>query len=554
MTIEIFTSDKIDFSVNERRQYNRIKDAMIEKLSKAESRYCIVVDYIIGSKQYDIIIIKEDAIISIDLKGYKGTVMGSEYGDWYVEKDDGEKIVIAQRKNPFIQAREQRYTLIEMLNEKLPLISKRFHEKEIFNISAILCFEGGSTYNIEQIDCRSNPWFDVTDESHILEVIENTTSNEFRLKNIEIDALLKEMHLQKLDMERQKEKLDISSKSVLSSEDIERITNRVVEDFGSNEFSYDELSKLADSEVTARYLQEALEKKIVEKNIVTNKFFLAENWSDHLPTIRADEDICSSDDIDKYSEADFWLRPKTSESGKEYKGVYRGTVYHMNSRGDVWWKTGRSSPKIKVAFSDKKIIDDLLAIKPQGGNFRITEAKEVLTKVYYEDRGYVSIYVCQFDGDIELEDFNWQPEGMKKGCLWPSIYDGTTFSVNNNGGLLIHIGENKVYAKEGHEELTKKILGFTGKYGGGRFKINENGDVIVLIYTAPYPDKIKKQLEQLSPEEKNLIDIRKKTEGDQRVPIYVGKFKGNILFQKMFDIHREWTEEDDEEFLKRLGV
>ena len=73
------------------------------------------------------------------------------------------------------------------------------------------------------------------------------------------------------------------------------------------------------------------------------------------------------------------------------------------------------------------------------------------------------------------------------------------------------------------------------------------------MYKAPYPDKIKKQIEKLSPEEKNLIDVRKKTEKDDRVPIYIGKFRGNIKFQKMFDIHKEWTKEDDDEFLKRLG-
>lgn len=64
MTIEIFTSGKVDFSINEEKQFERIRKEMIEKFSKDESRYCLIVDYIIGNKQYDIIVIKKDANVN----------------------------------------------------------------------------------------------------------------------------------------------------------------------------------------------------------------------------------------------------------------------------------------------------------------------------------------------------------------------------------------------------------------------------------------------------------------------------------------------------------
>lgn len=552
MTIEMFTSGRIDFSVNERRQFERIKKEMIEKFSTGESRYCVIVDYIIGNKQYDITVFKKDAIISIDLKGYKGKIIGSENGTWYVETEKNQEIEIAQKKNPYIQAREQRYQLLNFLNEKLPGISVRFREKKIYNVTSILCFEKGSTYDIDQIDYKKNLWFDVTDESNLLDLIEKTTSNEFILKNVEITALLKEMNLQRLETEMRKEKLEISSKSVLSSEDTVMIAQRVIEEFGTNDFTLADLSQIVDAEIAARYLKEAIEKKIIERIAGTNRFCLAEKWSDNLPAIKDDEDICSVDDIKKYTEADFWLRPKAPEEGKEYRGIYRGTIYHLDYKKNVWWKTGKYSPKIKVKFSNEEILDKILEIKSQGGSFRITEAKEVLTKVYFEDQGYVSIFVGKFDGKIELENYRWKLKGIKKGDLWPSLYDGATFSVNNNRELLMHIGDRKVYAKESHEGIVKKVLEFRAKHGGGRFKINENGSILTLMYKVPYPEKIRKQIEKLASEEKNLIDIRKKTERDGMVPIYMGKFKGNIKFQKMFDIHKEWTKENDEEFIKRL--
>jgi hypothetical protein len=553
MTIEIFTSDKIDFTINERRQFDRIKKKMIDAFSKEESRHCIIVDYVIGNKQFDIIVIKNNAIISIDLKGYKGKVFGSENGVWYVETEEGKPVEISQLKNPFLQAREQRYQLLDYLNEKLPQISQRFKDQRIYRISCILCFEEGSTYNIEQLDYHAAPWFDVTDESHVLEKIDDIDSNEFILKNIEIDALIKQMNLQKIEIEKQKKKLDISDKSVLSSEDIAVIAQRITEDFDQGYFDLKDISEIVDIELAASFLEEAVKINLVEKNKESNKFYLVKNWLNKLPKIEEDEDICSKDDLRKYTKGDFWLQSKNPEFRKIYEGVYRGTKYHLDYKKNVWWRSDKSVHKIKAKFSNEEILDKILELKPQGGSFRITEAKEVLTKIFLEESGYVSIYVDKYDGEIFFDNFQWEPKDIKKGCLWASIYDGTKFSVNTNKELLIHIGDRKVYAKDGHEEIVKKVLDFIGKTGGGSFKINENGNILVLMYKAPYPEKIRKQIENLSPEEKNLIDIRNKMEKDERVPIYIGKFRGNIKFQKLFDIHEEWTREDDEAFIKRLG-
>ncbi len=553
MAIEMFTSEHIDFKINERKQYERIKKAIVERFKSGDARYCFIVDHIIGNKQYDIIAIKNDAIITIDLKSYKGRVIGSENGAWFVETRDGAQTKIAQAKNPFLQARDDRYQLLNYLNKKLPEISARFQDTKIYNVASVVCFETGSSYDIGQIDHKKNLWFNVSDESSLPDLIETTTSREFLLKDIEIDALLKSMKLQKLTIEKPKEKLDVSAKSVLASEDIVRVTERVVEDFGADGFTLADLSEIVDPEVAARYLKETIGKTIVEKIEGTNRFRMAEKWSDKMPEIEEDEDISSGSDIRRYSESDFWLRPKKPKEGKEYEGVYRGTIYHMDHKKNVWWRTGKGAPRIEARFSDERVLDELLQLKPQGGRFRITESREVLTKVYLDDQGYVSVYVGQLVGDIELKDFHWKPKGLKRGDLWPSVYDGATFSANTNKDVLIHLGDRKAYAKDGHEDLAKKFLEFRGKHGGGRFKVSENGCILTLMYKAPYPEKIRKQIRTLTPEEKNLIDIRTKTDRDGMVPIYVGNFKGNIQFTKLFDLHKEWTEEDDEEFIKRLG-
>lgn len=553
MTIEVFTGDKIDFKVHERRQYERIKREMIKKLNSTSSRYIIIVDYIIDQLQYDIIVITKDAIISIDLKGYKGNIEGNENGKWYVLKKNGKRTKINQKTNPFKQAKNQRFKLIDFLNKHLPQISKRFEDKDIYNISSVVCFEKGSYYDYEQINDKKHKWFHVTDETKLLDILESVSSEEFFLKDIEIDALLKQLQLNRIEIKTDKEKLDISSRNVLSHEDINRITERIVDDFGTIAFKLKDLSTVVDNEVAIRYIGEALNYGILERTDEPQSFILAENWSDNLPYVEDNEDIASSSDLDRYSQSDFWLRPKKSVEGEEYQGIYRGTKFHINYLGEIWWTAGREKKRLKASFTESEIADKILEIKPQGGSFRITEAGEILTKIFIENQGYISYYITNLTGDIEFEDLKWKPKNLRPGHLWPSVYDGAAFSVNSAGGLLIHLKGNKVYAKEGHEELTKKVLSFIGKYGGGRFKINENGNVLVLMYKAPYPDKIKKQYEELTVEEKNIINIREEKEVDSRVPIYVGKFKGNIKFKKIFDIHRPWTKEEDEDFLERLG-
>ena len=543
MTIDVFVADTIDFRANERKQYERIKKSLIAHFSNTDNRYCLIVDYIIGNKQYDLILITNDSIIIIDIKGYKGKVIGSENGKWYVEKD-GETVEIKQPKNPYLQMRDQRYELMSFLNASLPKISKRFKDNEVHNISAFLCFEEGSIYMVNQIDFKKSPWFNVVDESSLVDEISKTTSNEFYLKDLEIDRLMKYMKLQKID---EPEPVEITEKGSLHSQDVVNITKKIISSSISVEgFTFKDLSSLFGPEIAARYIEYAEELGIIEK-IDDGKFSFTDDWSDNLPEI-SDE---SQDILPEFSKEEFWLFPKKLKLGETYPGVYRGTKFHINSKGEVWWKSS-GGILLKAEFSDKTIIDEILKYKPSGGAFRITESKEILTKRENGDGDYTPIYIAKFQGDIKLDSVEWAPK-VKKGELWPSKYDGVVMSVNSNGRVAIKIGKGvKVYAKSGHEKLAREILSV--RPIGGRFVIDENKNVLTLVEGVPYPEKIEKQMKKLTDEEKNIIEIRNSFGNDGMVPIYVGKFTGNILFNRVFDIHREWTKEEDEEFLKRLGV
>ncbi|MEW5747556.1 MAG: nuclease-related domain-containing protein [Candidatus Thermoplasmatota archaeon] len=200
MTLEFYNED-IGLTPNERKQLRRIKAKLTESLGDAQERYCLIVDLIIGPIQYDLVMVKGNAIASIELKGYRGNVRGRENGRWKVEGPDGAIVELNQDKNPFAQARDQRYRLMGYLNERLPRLSKRFDGTPIRNLSAIVCFEEGSVFDPSQIEHRLYPWFEVTDEGNLVDALRAVSSREFALRDSEIDALLEELGVLQLDQE-----------------------------------------------------------------------------------------------------------------------------------------------------------------------------------------------------------------------------------------------------------------------------------------------------------------------------------------------------------------
>lgn len=549
MVAEFFVADRIDFTINERRQYERIKKIIQEADSEIEGRICLVVDYTIKDRQLDLLVIKPNALINIELKAYKGKIIGSENGEWEVITADGKKVPIDRSSNPFQQVKKQRFALLDFMNMRLSKIAPRFVESQIHNVSSIVCFESGSTFDMSQMDNPAYPWFSVCNEDEIIEAINNADSREFLLKDVEILDLVKAMKLHKLD----NGKKTIEPSKGVNEEDLAQITVLINQTYGAAQFTLEDLGKLIDPVYASNYLSKAILNGVIVKDATgAKRFSLSDAWALKLPAVPEDDDAEGGEKAMKVT--DFHLFPKKHQDLKPYDGIYRGTTYHIDYNRNVWWQASAAYPRIKALFEDEEILERIIEVRPQGGSFRITEHGEILTKIMDSDGEYVPIFVGMMKGKIELDQLTWKPKSPKDGNLWPSIYDGTKLSVNTGGGLMIHIGNRKAYAKSGHEELTKKVLHFIGRYGGGSFRINENGAILVLMHRAPYPAQIEKQFASLSDVEKRMLDIRRILDKDDRVPIHIGNFEGNIEFGKIVNMNDEWTAEEDSELRERLGL
>jgi hypothetical protein len=549
MAIQFYIGDEVDFEINEKKQYERVKQLMIDYFQKKKDMIYIVVDHIINGVQFDLIVIKKKAIIAIEMKNYKGNIRIQENGPWVVEKQNGDYIEIDRNKNPYKQSRAQRYAIINYINETYPQISNI--DQTFRNISAAVCFVGDSKFDLDYFNSQQNIWFNVTSENDLPKLIDEITSKEFTLKSHTIKKLLEMMNVKMI--ENYDNTIENTKTFLISNEDLYNTSVKINNKYGDDSFSYSDLANILDAEFAARFIGEGRDKEIIDE-YENNMYKLNETWKTLKNEIKMEEEISvKRSALDKFNKNDFYLKDENAIEGKEYNGIYRGSIYHLGYNKRVWWKLSDSSIRIKAKFTDKTILDKILELKPQGGSFRITESKEVLTKVLDEKEGYIPYFVCKFIGNVELEYFQWDPTGLKIGDLWPSKYDGSVLSVNSNRKLLVRIGEVKSYAIEGYEDIVTKVLKY--KTNGGRFVINENGKIITLMYSAPYPKTIRNQIEKLSDKEKNLINYRHEKEKDGMVPIYLGTISlKNIKFGKVFDIHKEWTEEDDESFLKRIGV
>lgn len=560
MSIRCFVPMDLGFQINERMQIERIVKNLFQAIESEDQNLSIVLDFIKGSSQYDIIVIKEDAIIIIEAKDYSGEISGDENSEWITRNPSAHEVKVRLPSNPFKQAKDQRFSLIRYLNKLLANISPRFTQG-ICNIAVFVCFNEGSSFNEIDIDFQRNMWFRVVNEENVGRLVKEWSSNEFYLRKEEIDKIVDKMRVNEVDLSEiieivpssnsdANEKIEVESFSELSINELELIIEKLERVSSDRCFTLSTLSKIIEPQAAVLFLKEGLEKELIATQEETKDFIIMEDWSDIISNVKLiQNDKIKGPDI---YEKDFWLKPDKSKEAELYQGIYRGKKYSLDTKYNFWWKKGgKADFKVKITFSNSTDEKKIINKKFLGGSFRITEDKELLTIVERSGE-FVPIFMGSLNGDISIDNIEWQPKNLKPGDLWPSIYDGTQLSVNSNRQVFIKFGGKKLYAEEGHEDLARAVLKF--RTDGGRFKIDENRNILTLLYKVPYPDKIKKQMEKLSDHEKNLIDIRQKNDGDGMVPIFVGKFKGKLKFKKAFDIEREWTEEDDNAFLKRVGV
>jgi len=254
------------------------------------------------------------------------------------------------------------------------------------------------------------------------------------------------------------------------------------------------------------------------------------------------EDNASSNDLGSLQTGDPWPEH------------YRGTKYHYDDAGHMWWLVPGMGTKINALRGHTDITADLVRLRPEGGSFRITETGHVIMRDLTTNPPGNPIYVTDYGQRPEFEYVNASGDGLQVRDLWPAFYDGAKYSFL---GRKVWWNNPETGTKQfAREQLPLSVLRDLTylKPNGGSFRITENGRVLTLIPPQPMPPRLQEQYDGLSNAQKNLIAV--KVESTDMLPVYVGDYYDGFSLlpvRRLTDPLSSETETEIAEFLKKYG-
>lgn len=113
MAVQIWIGEKPEHS-NERRAITQLAS----QLARLDGLYVIMVNFSVGGRTIDVVVLKHDGMFVVELKHCDGRVIGDVNGPWFVENSNGDrKRLNPGRKNPYNQVITYYYALSNFLAE-----------------------------------------------------------------------------------------------------------------------------------------------------------------------------------------------------------------------------------------------------------------------------------------------------------------------------------------------------------------------------------------------------------------------------------------------------
>ncbi|MDS0243559.1 MULTISPECIES: hypothetical protein [unclassified Haloferax] len=226
----------------------------------------------------------------------------------------------------------------------------------------------------------------------------------------------------------------------------------------------------------------------------------------------------------------------TLSPGDEWPEYYRGFRLHTNPDGDVWWQVYQGTDRLYLDPTPESLVEDLLKIKRLGGRVRVTESGDVLTQEEDGD-SYKTTWVgtLELQGELVPKDaetfaFDVSPSGLSMGDLWPSVYDGSKFSLGAGGERVWWQNPETGKRHPVETDISGDILAALQSYkpNGGSFRVTPSNEVITLVNAHPAPEQVRSQFGDLPRVVRNVIKLRKER-GVEMLPVYIGEIEETPL-------------------------
>jgi hypothetical protein len=200
MTVEFWIGNDFERTA-ERNAFFQFLALMEDKLGSRPETYFVCANYFLAGKQIDITVIKETAVIVIEIKERNLPFRATENGDWLSIPDN--LIFDTPGENPYEQVLKYRRLWMTHLEENQAkfLPTGKGSSLNFTHVSAIVAISPKIPDNtINDISARVKVWFQLVGLDDLPVAISNQTSQYLNFTNDEIYRLIRNvMHLRKGD-------------------------------------------------------------------------------------------------------------------------------------------------------------------------------------------------------------------------------------------------------------------------------------------------------------------------------------------------------------------
>lgn len=168
MSLKIFKNQEYEFT-HENEQFRKLEEILKERFDKTDELNLLFANIYFGGVPLDALFVKHNAIIVLEFKNYTGELTAAENGDWSLS--DGTKVKGGAGKNPFMQTRANKFSVLSELSTWFPRPYVNLGQ-----ISGVVVFNQPIKIVIDRISSKSKSWFHICDMDNIGNKLEDIAS------------------------------------------------------------------------------------------------------------------------------------------------------------------------------------------------------------------------------------------------------------------------------------------------------------------------------------------------------------------------------------------
>lgn len=199
MTVEFWVGQEFE-TTHERIAILTFLNDMRTKFENSSDYYFVLANFYLDGRQVDLAVIKNKAIIVIEMKECSDPFRAAENGDWLTIPD--QSIIGEKGKNPFEQVKQYRLSWINYLkrNQQKFLIHEKINHVQFEHTSAVVCVSPKLHPDTQNNIDASVVWFNLTGLDQLSTSVYQRTSKSIDLSEEEIRKLIGLLNLREGDL------------------------------------------------------------------------------------------------------------------------------------------------------------------------------------------------------------------------------------------------------------------------------------------------------------------------------------------------------------------